>query len=174
MLTTNQKKLLEETNLPLFLLLEAQEINSDDEPDQSKDDEPASDSESDAVDDSAEEAPSQEEIFQAEMEGSEDKFLQYVLYDKLVDLNAKLSILLDNIKNDPNTESIELVSKLEHYVQYLNVLNELIFTVSTVVIYRILGQIEIEVINLLEVYNSILEEKKQDKGKENGIKNNQW
>ncbi len=170
MLTKEQKQLLEETNLPLYLLLEAEEVNSDDAPDQSKSSDEQDSQHDDAnleqqADDASDtsDAPSEQEIFQAEMEGSEDKFIQFVLYDKLTDLSSKIDILLDNIKNDTLTDNLEIVSKLEHYKQYLSVLNELIFTVSTVVVYRILGQIELEIIDLLEVYNAKLEESKMQK-----------
>lgn len=162
-LSNNQQKFLEEVNLPLFLLLEAEELNSDDEKDASQDDvnnqdQPSSDQ--DANEDNVEqEQPSEEDIFNYELQGAEDKFLQFTLYDKLLDLSSKIEILLDNVKNDTSTENIDLIKNLEHYSQYLDVLNELIFSISTSVTYKLIGQIELELINLLEIYNAHLETK---------------
>jgi len=158
MLTREQHEILENTNLPLLLLLEAEEINSDDEPtdhDQ-EEQEPRSD---DDQPEPEQEAPSEEDIFNSEIAGTEDKFLQFVLYDKLIDLNSKINILLDNVKNDSTAEALSLLDNLKHYSQYLNVLNELIFSISTSTIYKIVGQIELELIDLLEIYNASLERK---------------
>ena len=168
-LTDDQKLLIEETNLPLFLLIEAEELNSDDENDASVESEEEvaaqqpevnADGVPGGVDEEGNQLPpppTEEEIFNAEMEGSEDKFIQFVLYDKLSDLSSKITILKDNIKNDSSSDILELIQKLDHYEQYLNVLNELIFSVSTSVIYKIVGQIELELIDLLEIYNAELE-----------------
>jgi len=168
-LTDDQKLLIEETNLPLFLLIEAEELNSDDENDASVESEEEvaaqqpevnADGVPGGVDEEGNQLPpppTEEEIFNAEMEGSEDKFIQFVLYDKLSDLSSKITILKDNIKNDSSSDRLELIQKLDHYEQYLNVLNELIFSVSTSVIYKIVGQIELELIDLLEIYNAELE-----------------
>jgi len=161
MLTKEQILLLENVNLPLLLLLEAEELNSDDEPDASKDEVPAE--EVPAEEESEEEyQPTEEEIFTYEMQGSEDKFLQFTLYDKLGELGSKIKILQDNVKNDKSSEAIDLLVNLAHYSQYINVLNELIFTVSTSTIYKILGQIELELIDMLELYNASLEKQNKE------------
>lgn len=155
-LTDKQKQILEGTNLPLLLLLEAEEINSDDEPDASKDQEQPTDQEQ-PEDGQEEPEPTPEENLMFELEGTEDKFLQFVLYDKLSDLSSKITILQDNIKNDRNAESLDLIQKLNHYGQYLEVLNELIFSISTATVYKILGQIELELIDVLQIYDSSLQ-----------------
>ena len=154
-LTDNQRMVLEEMNLPLFLLLESEEMNSDDEPDISQDDnqEDAEQEEQEPT----EQEPTEQETFQYELIGTEDKFLQFTLYDKLTDLSSKIVILQDNVKNDSSAESLDLIANLKHYEQYLNVLNELIFSISTSVVYKIIGQIELELIDLLQIYNSVLE-----------------
>lgn len=157
MLTDKQRILLENTNMPLLLLLEAEEINSDDETDASQD---ADQAEASAASEEDEQPapPTPEEQLAFELEGTEDKFLQFVLYDKLTELSSKIDILLDNIKNDEIAEEIQLVQKLEHYKQYLEVLNELIFSMSTNTVYKVLGQIELELIDLLQIYNASLEQ----------------
>ncbi len=162
LLTDNQREVLEATNLPLLLLLEAEEINSDDELDASK--EQAEQAPEEEVPEEVPEEemppppPTEEEQFMYELEGTEDKFVQFVLYDKLTDLASKIIILQDNIKNDNSAENINLIQKLDHYKQYLEVLNELIFSISTSVTYKVLGQVELELIDLLQVYNASLEE----------------
>jgi len=158
MLNYNQRLILEEVNLPLLLLLEAEELNSDDELDASAEDAPEESAEDAPEEEEGQEVqPTEEELFTYELEGTEDKFLQFTLYDKLIDLSGKIDILQDNIKNDTSAENMDLIANLSHYSQYLNVLNELIFTISTPVVYKLLGQIELELIDILEVYNSSLE-----------------
>lgn len=162
-LTDDQRQVLEECNLPLLLLLEAEELNSDDELDASKDDETQLNQQSQESQETQMEQgeegpqPSEEDIFAYELEGTEDKFLQFTLYDKLTNLSSKIRILQDNIKNDSSAEYLQMVENLKHYSQYLDVLNELIFSISTSVVYKILGQIELELIDLLQVYNASLE-----------------
>ena len=162
-LTDDQRTVLEEANLPLLLLLEAEEINSDDEPDASQDEQIQTnnydeENERNAQSQQEQEAePTESETFEYELVGTEDKFLQFTLYDKLTDLSSKITILQDNIKSDASAENMDLLANLEHYGQYLGVLNELIFSISTSVVYKILGQIELELIDLLQVYNASLE-----------------
>ena len=171
-LTEHQRELLENTNLPLLLLLEAESINSDDEPDQSRDNEdyrpgdeqPIQPSQGNSDTSQVAQPPvSEQDQFSMEIDGTEDKFLQFVLYDKLGDLSAKIDILRENIKNDKAAEALDLVANLDHYSQYLQVLNELIFSISTSVVYKILGQIELELIDMLQIYNASLEQKNKEK-----------
>ena len=171
-LTDHQRELLESTNLPLLLLLEAESINSDDEPDQSRDDEDYKPGDEQPIQpnqgstNTQETAPvplPEKDQFSMEIDGTEDKFLQFVLYDKLGDLSSKIDILRDNIKNDKAAEALELIANLDHYAQYLQVLNELIFSISTSVVYKILGQIELELIDMLQIYNASLEQKNKEK-----------
>lgn len=157
-LTDKQKEILESTNLPLLLLLESEEINSDDEA--LPDEEPPSEEEvSEQQEEEMEQPPTEEEAFGFEIGAAEDKFLQFTLYDKLVALSGKIEILLDSIKNSKSDN--EIIDKLEHYQQYLNVLNELIFSMSTTTVYKILGQIDLELVDLLTEYNNKLEKEKE-------------
>jgi hypothetical protein len=173
-LTEQQREILERTNLPLLLLLEGESLNSDDEPDQSKenedykpgDEQPIQPGQTSADNSQPqdEQAPiPEQDMFSMEIDGTEDKFLQFVLYDKLGELSSKIDILRDNIKNDKAAEALKLVSNLDHYSQYLQVLNELIFSISTSVVYKILGQIELELIDMLQIYNASLEQKNKEK-----------
>lgn len=166
-LTLQQRHILEETNLPLLLLLESEALNSDDEPDASKEEAPTNQQEEQPQPDQQEQGQdipqiSDEEQFAMEIDATEDKFLQFVLYDKLGDLASKIDILRDNIKSDRAAEALDLISNLDHYAQYIQVLNELIFSMSTSTIYKILGQIELELIDLLQIYNASLEQKNKE------------
>lgn len=153
-LTQYQRSILEECNSNLLLLLEAEEVNSDDEqPDISEPD--VSDS-----NESAQKEPlTQEELMAAEFIGTEDKFVQFVLYEKIIDLSSKLEILRESIKDDALNEKFNIISIIDQYIQYVNVLNELIFTINTEVVYKIIGQIELELIDLLTAYNNELVKK---------------
>lgn len=170
-LTEHQREILETTNLPLLLLLEAEAINSDDEPDQSKDNEdyvpggeqPIQPGDAASQPEAQQQVIPEQDQFAMEIDGTEDKFLQFVLYDKLGELSSKIDILRENIKNDKAAEALNLVINLDHYSQYLQVLNELIFSISTSVVYKILGQIELELIEMLQIYNASLEQKNKEK-----------
>jgi len=155
-LDNKQKEILMEANFDLYLLLEAEEIQGDGEP---HPDEPQADIGQGKQDDDQtqqgqeqEVQPDPEQIFQAELEGTEDKFIQFVLYDKLRELDSKLEILISTLNNNISIDSDVLLTSLEQFKQYVGVLNELIFSVSSNTIYNILGQIELELVEILNIY----------------------
>ena len=174
-LTESQREFLEQTNISLVMLLEAEAIHSDDDPDLSKDEEreeqPQEGSEGEEGEgeegEGEEQEPTLEDIVNFEITGTEDKFTQFTLYDNLLDMSDKIQLLIDNIKNDELDKKLNILPKLEHYLQYLNVLNELIFSINTASTYKILGQIKLEVIELLVQYNEALKEEDSKKSKEN-------
>ncbi|MFA7127690.1 MAG: hypothetical protein WC136_00810 [Sphaerochaeta sp.] len=158
-LTQYQRSVLEECNSNLLLLLEAEEVNSDDEqPDHGE----PSEQENNQPEQEQEEPMTQEELMAVEFIGTEDKFVQFVLYEKIIDLSSKLEILRESIKDDMLNEKFNILSRIDQYIQYVDVLNELIFTINTEVVYKIIGQIELELIDLLTAYNNELV-KKEDK-----------
>jgi len=156
-LNKDQLTFLEENNLNVLLLLEAELHQSDDEDIDKATEDKEDNSEEEDQDNSEEvqevqEEPTQEEQFAYELEGTQDKFIQFVLYEKILDLSNKISILKDNIQSGLNKNDDQFLSSLKNYDQYIQVLNELIFTVSTGTIYKLLGQLELELIELLERY----------------------
>lgn len=155
---------LMEHNLALYLMLESSDtIYSDDEPDPHEDpSQPSQPGEQQDPNAASIPTPQQDplEIIDQEFQATEDKFLQFILYDKLGELASKIELILDNVKDDKVAEELRLIEKLEHYSQYIEVLNELIFSISTSVVYKLLGQIELELISLLQIYNANLEQKK--------------
>jgi len=158
--------ILEEMNLPLLLMLEAEELHSDDEPhadqeaDQQQED-PNAQANQEAMDQANQpQGPSEEDVFNAELTGTQDKFVQFILYDKLNELSNKLEIIKDNIQIRDTDFDNDFNERIEQYSQYINVLNELIFSVSTSTIYNIVGQLELELIELLEAYTKFHNQQK--------------
>ncbi len=184
-MTQNQQKILEEMNYPLYLLLEGEsreEMHSDDEVDESvNNDEEGEETQEAQPEDGQEEVPTdeegneiqpeptEEEIFSYELQAAEDKFTQFVLYEKLIELDNKLEILQSNVQFKNEEFDLLFSEKLDQYKQYVGVLNELIFTMSTSTVYNIVGQLELEIINLLEQY--VIEHNKTEEDEEEHIKN---
>ncbi len=161
-MNSSQADVLQQMNYPLYLILEGEskeEIISDDEIDHSQDDEdtPQVDEEGNEVPVDEEgnvipPEPTEEEVFSYEVKGAEDKFIQFTLYEKLLDLSNKLEILQANVQLKDEKFDLVFTEKLNQYKQYVDVLNELIFTISTSTTYNIVGQLELELIALLEEY----------------------
>ena len=156
-MTNEQIDLLQELNYPLYQLLQENEaVNSDDEPDageNSPQQQPSQASHDTPSPAPAEpEEPSEEDVFNMELSGTQDKFLQFVLYDKLNELSNKIEIIKDSIQIKDTTYDLKFTGKLDQYAQYIEVLNELIFSISVNTVYNIVGQVELELIALLEDY----------------------
>ena len=170
-LTGSQILLLEEMNSNIILLLESELQQADDEPhpddelgDDTLSEVPANGSQQEEnpqeqtppqnIDpETGEPIPSPEEAFTYELEGAEDKFIQIILYGKLMDLATKLELLQINVQDGVGVKSKYYYDKLTQYKQYVDVLNELIFSISTSTIYKLVGQIELELIDLLNEYS---------------------
>lgn len=171
-LTGSQILLLEEMNSNIILLLESELQQADDEP---HPDDELGDGSSDVPTDGSQqeenpqEAPPQnidpntgqpippeptaEEMFSYELEGAEDKVIQVILYNRLMELATKLELLQINVQDGVGVKSKYYYDKITQYKQYVDVLNELIFSISTSTIYKLVGQIELELIDLLNEYS---------------------
>ena len=171
-LTGSQILLLEEMNSNIILLLEAELQQSDEEPDYSSD-EPAVADPNNPQDPNAQPdpnvpqdpaqpvdengnpippEPTAEEVFMYELEGAEDKFIQMILYNKLIELDNKIELLQLSVQDGIGVKSKYFYDRLNQYKQYVEVLNELIFSISTATIYKLVGQIELELVELLNEY----------------------
>ena len=167
-MTLRQKTIIRDSNLALSLMLEAeeamhhQEVNSDDA---GVHDAPGAPQQEPQQQEPQPQPQQQDprDIFSDQIQGVEEKFVQFVLYDKLGELSSKIAILQENIKNDTKDNYLELGAKLDHYAQYLEVLNELIFSMDTSVIYQLMGQIELELIELLQKYDKSEREERKNK-----------
>ena len=159
-LTEDQILFLEEMNANIVLLLEGELQLSDEEPDFTKDEddvkvnqqeqEPEPEDAQEQEDTQPE--PTIEDQFAYELEGAEDKFIQLILYNRLMELSTKLELLEINVQDGVGVKSTYFYNKLSQYKQYVDVLNELIFSISTATIYKLVGQIELELIELLNEY----------------------
>ncbi len=167
-LTGSQILLLEEMNSNIILLLESELQQADDEP------HPDDELGEDTADDSQQEEnpqdqtppqnidpntghpippePTAEEVFMYELEGAEDKFIQMILYNKLIELDNKIELLQLSVQDGIGVKSKYFYDRLNQYKQYVEVLNELIFSISTATIYKLVGQIELELVELLNEY----------------------
>lgn len=166
-LNESQILLIEEMNSNIILLLESELQQADDEPHPDDNPEEQGDRASqeaqegqeggevpaDIDPETGEPIPSPEEAFTYELEGAEDKFIQIILYGKLMDLATKLELLQINVQDGVGVKSKYYYDKLTQYKQYVDVLNELIFSISTSTIYKLVGQIELELIDLLNEYS---------------------
>ena len=169
-LNEDQILLLETMNSNIVLLLESElqqaddEPHPDDNPDQEQDPNIQSEQEQDPnaqqIDPQTGQPipveppePSTEELFTYELAGAEDKFIQIILYNKLMELATKLELLQINVQDGVGVKSKYFYDKLTQYKQYVDVLNELIFSISTATIYKLVGQIELELIDLLNEYS---------------------
>ena len=169
-LNEDQILLLETMNSNIVLLLESElqqaddEPHPDDNPDQEQDPNIQSEQEQDPnaqqIDPQTGQPipveppePSAEELFTYELAGAEDKFIQIILYNKLMELATKLELLQINVQDGVGVKSKYFYDKLTQYKQYVDVLNELIFSISTATIYKLVGQIELELIDLLNEYS---------------------
>ena len=171
-LTGSQILLLEEMNSNAILFLEAELQQSDEEPDYSSD-EPAVADPNNPQDPNAQPdpnvpqdpaqpvdengnpippEPTAEEVFMYELEGAEDKFIQMILYNKLIELDNKIELLQLSVQDGIGVKSKYFYDRLNQYKQYVEVLNELIFSISTATIYKLVGQIELELVELLNEY----------------------
>ena len=167
-LTGSQILLLEEMNSNAILFLEAELQQADDEP------HPDDELGEDTADDSQQEEnpqdqtppqnidpntgnpippePTADEVFMYELEGAEDKFIQMILYNKLIELDNKIELLQLSVQDGIGVKSKYFYDRLNQYKQYVEVLNELIFSISTATIYKLVGQIELELVELLNEY----------------------
>jgi len=151
-------KILQEMNYPLYqLITEAESVNSDDE-DPNVDQPDSSSQQPEQVDPNADQqeqvdpAQQEQENFLQELNGTQDKFLQFILYDKLLELSNKIETIKENFQIKDSDYDSEFNTRLEQYGQYIEVLNELIFSISTATVYNIVGQVELELIQLLKNY----------------------
>jgi len=139
--------------------MEAESVNSDDEDpnvddqqdDQNDQDTQRQDDQNDQ-DQQIDPGQQEQENFIQELNGTQDKFLQFILYDKLLDLSNKIETIRENFQIKDSEYDNIFNTKLEQYGQYIEVLNELIFSISTATVYNIVGQVELELIQLLKNY----------------------
>lgn len=191
LLTEEQQSIISSINPSLCVLLEneliinsnfiteAEEINSDDEntPDEDAEQQAREDGEEIQPEEGEggeipqEEMPSLEEIRAMEIAGTEQKFTQGVLYDSLGEMGSKIELLLDIIYNNNYSDKDEYIRELENYQQYIGVLNELIFSLSVDTTYKLISQIKLNLIELLEQFKEENQQKFEEVDDKENINN---
>ena len=174
---------LENNNRNLLLLLEdAQmnqeaspqigQLNSDDEPDYSK---PSPETQEPTPEQQVGEQgqpgqpgaqqevpeeyqPTEEDILNQELNIADQKYIQFRLYDKIVELQETIEVA-EGILFYTAAEKIQI----ENFKNYITILNELIFSIDINSIYQLIGQIEIDLITFFQNVNERLKALKLQK-----------
>ena len=103
-----------------------------------------------------EEEPTEEELLAMQIEQTNDLFVKFSLYDKIVDLEDKLEYFKDNFE-DVQSDMYQRTLQLK---EFLNILSNLIFSIETAVAYQMYGSIMLQLTELFNEYNQM--EKVQD------------
>ncbi len=105
------------------------------------------------------EPESQEELLSQQVTQTNDMFVKFALYDKIVDLTEKLGYFKDNF-DDIKSDTYERVLQLS---EFLNILSSLIFSVETQISYQMYGSILLQLTELFNEYNQEQEQEKKHK-----------
>jgi len=154
LLTEDQMITINNINPTLLILLEQEEVNSDDENSPQDDKKQEQEQDSNQGQEEQQPLPSPEEIRSMEIMGAEQKFTQGVLYDSLAEISSKIELLLDVFYNNDYENKSEYIRELENYDQYVQVLNELIFSLSVDTTYKLVSQIKLNLINTLNEFKA--------------------
>jgi exonuclease VII small subunit len=100
---------------------------------------------------------SEEELLAQQIDQTNDLFVKFNIYDKIAELNDKLTYFKDNFE-DIQSELYERVIQLK---EFLNVLSNLVFNLETAVSYQMYGSILLQLTELFQEYNEQLEAKRK-------------
>ena len=95
-----------------------------------------------------EQQPTPEELFDQQIEQTNDLFIKFALYDKTMELSEKLNYFKENFKD---TDS-DLYKRVMQLREFLNILSNLIFNLETAVSYQMYGSILFQLTELFEEY----------------------
>ncbi len=96
-----------------------------------------------------EEPQSEEELLAQQVDQTNDMFVKFALYDKIAELNEKLSYFKENF-DDTRSDVYERTLQLG---EFLNILSSLIFSIETPVSYQMYGSILLQLTELFNDYN---------------------
>ena len=99
-----------------------------------------------------------DDVLHQSIELADQKFVQFRLYDKITNLQS----MVENLKNI-SMLNIDEIDQLTDFEDYINILNELIFTLDVNAVYQIIGQIEIDLHTFLETVNDRMLTKNREK-----------
>ena len=95
---------------------------------------------------------SEEELLAQQIDQTNDLFVKFSIYDKIIELNDKLTYFEDNFE-DIKSDLYERVVQLK---EFLNVLSNLVFNLETAVSYQMYGSILLQLTELFQEYNQEL------------------
>jgi len=99
---------------------------------------------------------SEEELFAQQIDQTNDLFIKFTLYDKIVELTEKLDYFKENFE-DMQSETYTKVLQLS---EFLNILSNLVFNIETTVSYQMYGSILLQLTEIFQEYNSMDEREK--------------
>jgi len=110
------------------------------------------------------EPASEEELLAQQIEQTNDLFIKFSLYDKIVELTEKLDYFKDNFEDIQS----ELYQKVLQLKEFLNILSSLVFNLETAVAYQMYGSLLLQLTDLFKEYNEeVLPQKmKEDKAQD--------
>jgi hypothetical protein len=105
-----------------------------------------------------EEGPSEEELFAQQIDQTNDLFIKFSIYDKILELTDKLDYFKENFE-DIESQTYERVIRLR---EFLNILSNLVFNIETSVAYQMYGSILLQLTEIFTEYNKNLSQRKQE------------
>ncbi len=96
-----------------------------------------------------EEPQDEEELLSQQIDQTNDMFVKFALYDKIIELTEKLDYFKENF-DDTQSSIYERVLQLG---EFLNILSSLIFSIETPVSYQMYGSILLQLTELFSEYN---------------------
>jgi len=100
--------------------------------------------------------PTQEELLAQQIEQTNDLFIKFALYDKIIELTEKLDYFRDNfddLKSDLYQQTLQLR-------EFLNILSNLVFNIETPVAYQMYGSLLLRLTELFKEYNQTVKPQK--------------
>jgi len=101
---------------------------------------------------------SEEELLAQQIDQTNDLFIKFSIYDKILELNDKLIYFEDNFE-DIKSDLYEKVIQLK---EFLNVLSNLVFNLETAVSYQMYGSLLLQLTELFQAYNQEIEAESQE------------
>ncbi len=98
-----------------------------------------------------EEPQDEEELMNQQIDQTNDMFVKFALYDKIIELTEKLDYFKENFDN---TRS-DIYERVLQLGEFLNILSSLIFSIETSVSYQMYGSILLQLTELFNEYNQV-------------------
>lgn len=103
------------------------------------------------------EPATEEELLAQQIEQTNDLFVKFALYDKIIELTEKLDYFKNNFE-DIRSDIYQRVLQLR---EFLNVLSNLVFNLETAVAYQMYGSLLLQLTDLFKEYNNKIKPRKE-------------